>query len=121
MKTIARSLVQTILIVGVVASCGVAQEAPPEKHVKDIKAEQTQDMILMSPLCKKSEAAHLPKPQFYAHLRDVNPTTLEKDLPALMQKSDEVVLVGRGNGETEAISPSGEDAILYIDGKVLRT
>ena len=120
MKTIARGLVQTILIVGGIVNCGVAQESP-EKHVRDIRAEQTQDVILMSALCKKSKAAHLPKPQFYAHLRDVNPTTLEKDLPALMQKSDEVVLVGRVNGETMAISPSGEDAIMYLDGKVLRT
>ncbi len=40
---------------------------------------------------------------------------------ALMQKSDEVVLVGNSLRDVSVISPSGEDVISYFDAKVLRT
>ncbi|MFZ0478956.1 MAG: hypothetical protein WAL71_07380 [Terriglobales bacterium] len=120
METIRRSLIQTILIVAVAVGCVLAQSVP-EKHVKDIQAEQPQDVIYASPLCQQAKAARLPAPQYYGRLREVNPATLEKDLPTLMQKSDEVVLAGRPNGGAMAVSPSGEDAIWYRDVRVLHT
>jgi hypothetical protein len=53
--------------------------------------------------------------------RSLNPATLEKDLRTLMQKSDEVVLVGDSIDQTSALSPSGKRPVLYWDVPVIRS
>lgn len=117
MKTITRGLVQTVLVVGIAVGCGLAQKKAPEKHVKDIQAEQTQDVILASALCQRVRVDG----NAYTDIRKVDPATLEANLSALMQKSDEVVLAGHSIGDTNAISPSGKDVVEYFDVKILRT
>lgn len=113
-----RDLARVTMVVAVAIGCGLAQGAAPEKHVKDIRAEQPQAVISASPLCQRARAIG---PYGYFHTREVNPATLELDLSTLMQKSDEVVLAGSVSDETKAISPSGEDVVEYFDVKVLRT
>jgi len=117
MGILMRSLAGSILAAAVAAGCGMAQETIPEKHVKDIRAEQTQEVILASPLCQRARE----NPDSASHIRKVDPATLEPDLTRLMEKSDEVVLGGAATAFTTAISPSGDDVAQYFDVKVLRT
>ncbi len=71
-----RGVAQVILLVVAVAvGCALAQDVVPEKHVKDISAEQSPG-VMASALCERVQAAG----RSYEHLRDVNPETLEKDL-----------------------------------------
>ncbi len=113
---------QVSLIV-VALGCGLVQASAREKHVQDVKAEQTPDMIAASALCRQ-----LLQPGHH-HDADtepnVDPATLEADLSSLMLKSDEVVLVGRYGNPVDTyasvLSPSGKQAISYLDVRVLRT
>lgn len=97
----------------------MSQEAATQKHVEDIRAEQTPERIAHSNLCKRAIDAHLSHP--YLHLRQVNPETLEKDLASLYQKSDEVVFVDFLLRSAFGISPSDDDVVTYAVGKVLRS
>jgi hypothetical protein len=119
MKTIVRDFSQVILIIITVAvgPC-LAQQAAPEKHLKHIAAEQSQDVILASALCQKvrADGGHL-----FSDFPKVNPVTLEADLSALMQKSDEVVLATAPKGLSSVLSPSGADVITNYEVEVLRT
>jgi hypothetical protein len=117
MKTIVRDLARVILVVAVTIESGLAQEAAPEKHAKDIRAEQTQDVISASALCQRVRADG----HSYIHRREVNPATLQSNLSTLMQKSDEVVLVSNFRDQPRALSPSGEEVVEYFDAKVLST
>jgi len=117
METSGHGFARVIVLIATAIGCGLAQEAAPEKHVKDIRAEQTQEMISASPLCQRVRTDG----HGYMHKREVDPATLEKDLTALMQKSDEVVLASIFRTQTRALSPSGEEVIEYFDVKVLRT
>jgi hypothetical protein len=117
MGIVMRSLAGSILAAAVAAGCGMAQETIPEKHVKDIKAEQTRDVILASPLCQRTRE----NPHTASHIRSVAPATLEPDMSSLMEKSDEVILVGDTITSTEAISPSQQDVVKYYDVQVLRS
>ncbi len=120
MEIIVRAIVRVIVLPFVVltaAGCGLAQEAPPVKHVKDIAAEQTEDVIVASALCQRVRASG----HSLTHFLDVEPATLETDLSALMQKSDDVVLVSYLRNQMSALSPSGEDVISYHDVIVLRS
>jgi hypothetical protein len=94
-----------------------AQEAATEKHVKDIQAEQTHDMVVATALCQQIRASG------HGELQEpvVDPATLETDLSALMRKSDEVVLVGPFRNQMSALSPSGAQAVSYYDVRVLRS
>jgi hypothetical protein len=115
MKSITRKLLQSVLIIVVAAGCWLAQTAEAETHAKDLQGEQTQAMIVASPLCqqvrsgKESDTVH-----------DVDPSTLVDDLSSLTQKSDEVLLVGNPAGHASMISPNGLDVFDYIDARVLR-
>jgi hypothetical protein len=113
MKTILAQLILLTVAIG----GGLAQQAPPEKHVKDIRAEQPQAVISASPLCQQVRVAG----HALDDVRDVTPSTLERDLSSLMQKSDEVVLGGAFTGSIKALSPSGTDVVQYFDVKVLRS
>jgi hypothetical protein len=121
MKTTMCNLVRAILIVAVAVGCGLAQEVTPvpapEKHVYDIKAEQTREVLLASPLCQRARAN--PK-SANGHTFRLDAATFESDMSSLMEKSDEVVLASWADNTT-AISPSGEDAVQYFDYVVLRT
>ena len=81
-----------VSLIVVALGCGLMQASASEKHVEDVKAEQTPDMIAASALCR-----HLLEPGNH-HDADtepaVDPATLEADLSSLMLKSDEVVLLG---------------------------
>jgi len=106
-----------VLIVAVAGRFGLAQQPAPDKHVKDIRAEQPFEVISASPLCQRVRA----EDRSAIHQREINPATLETDLPSLMQKSDEVVLASNRTDQLEALSPSGSDAVEYLDVKVLRS
>jgi hypothetical protein len=97
----------------------MSQEVAREKHVEDIRAEQTPERIARSNFCKRAIDAHLSHP--YLHLRQVNPETLERDVTSLYQKSDEVVLVDFLLRSAFGISPSDEDVVTYKDVRVLRS
>lgn len=93
-----------------------AQEAKYEKHVNDIRAEQPFEVISASPLCQQVRA----KDESIIDRREVDPATLEKDLSALIQKSDEVV-VAILTDNISVIAPSGDRAVLYYDAQILRS
>ncbi|MFZ3265257.1 MAG: hypothetical protein WA172_14730 [Terriglobales bacterium] len=112
-----------VSLIVVALGCGLVQASASEKHVKDVKAAQTPDMIAASALCRQLlQAGH-------HHDADTEPTvdpaTLEADLSSLMLKSDEVLLVGRYGNPVDTyasvLSPSGDQAISYLDVRVLRT
>lgn len=115
MESVVHACARVLLVFALVAGCAQAQQAAAEKHVPDIRAEQTQAVIAASPLCQQARA----EGHSHYNLREVNSADLETSLAALMEKSDEVVLAGWSTNHTTAISPSGEDAIQYYDVKVL--
>jgi len=115
MKSITRKLLQSVLIIAVAAGRLLAQTAEAEKHARDLQGEQTQDMIVASPLCQQVRAG---KDSDTVH--EVDPSTLVDDLSSLMQKSDEVLLVGDTTGNASMVSPNGVDVFDYIDARVLR-
>jgi hypothetical protein len=117
MGIVMRSLAGSILALGVMAGCGMAQETVQEKRVKDIKAEQTRDVIFASPVCQRARDHG----SWVIRTHQVSPATLEPDLSRLMEKSDEVVLAGYAGTSTAATSPSQEDVVKYFDVKVLRS
>ena len=103
---------------------GLAQDTTPEKHVEQIRAEQKQPQQrdMERTLCQRSAQRYTGDGRnCFVHERKLNPETLERDLTALMQKSDEVILASGFLTNTAAISPSGEDVTTYFDAKVLRT
>jgi len=115
MTTIACSFVRVVLLPALALAC-VAQEALPDKHAADIRAEQTQEAIFATPLCQQvNKVRHSIIDQ-----RQTDPATLETDLSALMQKSEEVVLASMFFDNVQAVSPSGKQAIGYYDFSVLR-
>jgi hypothetical protein len=122
MKALIRDFVQAILIAAVAAGCGVAQYGSSEKHVAEITAESKvkhPEGDSESVLCQQARAEQPPYSHY--HFREVNPATLEKDLTALFQKSDEVVLVGVILRAVSTLSPSDRDAVIYHDARVLRS
>jgi hypothetical protein len=52
MKTIVRDSALLIDVAAIAAGYGLAEEPFLEKHVKDIRAEPTEDVIFASPLCR---------------------------------------------------------------------
>jgi hypothetical protein len=117
MKLMIRNVARVMLVAAFAAGCASAQESTQERHVKDIRAEQTPDAIAASPLCQRTRET----PRSSHHFRDVDPATLEPDMIGLMEKSDEVVLGSQMSDNITAISPSGQDAVHYYDVKVMRT
>src|SRR5438067_6002238 len=115
MTKIVHNSMQTLLFVSTIALCLLAQQRTQEKHVRDVRHEQTQDLISASDLCQQVRAGHS-----YVHTRPVDPARLETNLSALMQKSDEVVLASPFVDQTSALSPSNEEVNQYFDVKVLR-
>jgi len=115
-KTSAR-FVWLSFLVAAICGTGVAQDSGSEKRVKDIAAEQKPDVIAASLLCQHVRADS----QAYTHLRPVDPSTLEQNLPALMTRSEDVVLASAFLAHIDTVSPSGEEAVQYFDVRVLRT
>lgn len=117
MKNSMRNVARVILMAAVAAGCGSAQQAAPQKHVKDILADQPRELISASSLCQRAWAS----PVFSDGIdRKVNPATVEPDLEHIMADSDEVILASSSGIFTSAISPSGNDAYKYYDVKVIR-
>jgi len=97
------------------------QLSASEKHVAQIKTEQTPDIVAASALCQHlllSGRHHDADTE-----PEVDPATLETDLSSLMLKSDDVVLAARYGSPvddyTSVLSPSGAQAISYLDVRVL--
>jgi hypothetical protein len=109
------------LVIAVPTGQGLAQDEAQEKHVEQIRAEQQQqqERTFESPLCQRALAS---PGHYYIHQLDVTPGSLESNLSAMMQKSDEVVLITSAiPGKADVLSPSGNDAVSYWDAVVLRT
>jgi len=109
-----------ILVLLLVIPC-FGQDDLVEKHVTDILAEYKTKYPhgpSDSTLCKWALDQHPPYSR--SHVREVNAATLEKDLAASMQTSEDVVLVGVDLREAWALTPTGEDAVAYTDSRVLR-
>jgi hypothetical protein len=116
MRSITRGLARALLVVALTVATGLAQQSAPEKHVRDVRVEQTQKVIAASGLCQRVRADG----HSYIHHRVVTAPMLETDLPTLMQNSDTVILASLFTDQMDALAPSGEDAIEYYDVKVLR-
>src|SRR5947209_5129666 len=114
MKTI---LAQSTLAVVVIVGLGVAQQASKEKHVRDIRAEQSQKTIAASALCQQVRDSG----KAIVHRREVNPGLLETNLLTLMRNSDEVILASLFTDQMDALAPSRDDVIEYYDVRVLRS
>jgi hypothetical protein len=106
-----------LLAVAVAAAWGQEEAAVPEKHVRQLRAEQPREMQWASPLCQKVLASG----QASYRRVTVDPATLETSLQALMEKSDEVVVTNFMGYTASVISPSGEDVITYMEGRVVRS
>jgi hypothetical protein len=122
MQATVRDFARVVLIATITAGCGVAQDGASEKHVAEIIAESKAkhpEGESESVLCREARAERPPYSHY--HFRELNQGTLEKDLPSLFQKSDEVVLVGVILREVAALSPSDQDAVMYQDARVLRS
>lgn len=116
MTIMVRNAVRLMLIAGIVTGFGLAQETTPEKHAKDIEAEQTQDVMAASQVCQQSGED---KPYVYK-IRPVDPKNLAQDMAGLMEMSDEVLLARLTPGNTDTFSPAGDDVFEYRDLQVLR-
>ena len=66
MKTIVRDSALLIEVAAIAAGYRLAQEPFLDKHVKDIRAEPTEDVIFASPLCRA---------RYHTIDRRVNPAT----------------------------------------------
>jgi hypothetical protein len=117
MKTTMHDMARLILLSAAAAGCSLAQQPTHEIHVNDIRAEQPQNVLLASPLCERARA----NGHAILHTFKVDPATLEPSLAELMEKSDEVVLVGQSWASYVGISPSGNDIAEYFDAAVLRS
>lgn len=122
MKHGTRDFVEVVLtvalaVVGAAAQQATAPQTAAERHVKDIKAEQTDQTIFASPLCDlvKANGGH------YQRRHEVSAATLAPTLFDLMSQSDDVVVASAPFDLASAISPSGEDVGTYFDVKVLRS
>jgi len=120
MKSIAPDFAPLIFFPILAFGCALAQQSSSDnqnKHVKDLRAEQTQAVIFATPLCQQVNAVR----HHILDRRETNPAAMETDLSSLMQKSDEVILASNFTDNFEAVSPSGKQAITYYDLTVLRT
>lgn len=122
MRPFARKSLGVILAVGIAAGFAFAQEGRPEKHVTEIKAESAAKYpngYADTKLCRWAKAEDPP----YSRFRWVHPDlkSFSSSLADLMQKSDEVVLVGVDLRGVTALSPSEENAVSYDDSRVLRS
>lgn len=123
------SLITLIAFAAICAGSGSSQQGSPEKHVAQIKAEQTPEAIAASPFCQWAQKevdkggpmalAIDKKPILYKELRYSHDSDFP-DLKSLFDASDEVVLAIRGPF-TGAVAPSGGSAITYHDAQVLRS
>jgi hypothetical protein len=125
MSVFERRMAQIILAATVIGAAGWAQEQPKGNHVNDLR--QSREFILKSSLCQQARE-HSSEIDLkwtgrrgIVHNRTADPATIARDLPDLMQKSDEVVLAGVRLLDAEAIAPSGQDAIHYFDVIVFHT
>ncbi len=117
MKTVISEIVYVGLFFAMAMGRGLAPQTPPEKHANDIRKEQPQTVIAASPLCQRTMA----NPQGpNMHKYSVDRSTLAPDLESLMEKSDDVILTTAPADGYEAIAPSGDDVIDYMDVKVMR-
>ena len=106
-------------IAAVALTCALAEAKSSDKHVPEIKAEMKAnypDGVSTSAICRRAEAAPT---HGYLHVREINPETLKKNVLALVQASDEVVLTGGIVDSIAALSRSGEDGVGYVDVRVL--
>jgi hypothetical protein len=117
-KTIMKKLICVTFLAMASLATGQAQSATTELHVKDIRAQQPPEKLAASPLCQR--AFEGPNHGIIQRT-SVDPTTLVHDLAALLEKSDEVVLVGTHYRSESVFSPSGESAATYYDVKVIRS
>jgi hypothetical protein len=111
--------VRVVFLLLVAMGSGWTQQRPAAaKHASDIRAEQTRQVIAASPACQKAIAD--PKTET-EHTYRVPAAAFLPNLESLMEKSDEVVLSGIPMDGFSAVSPSGEDAVEYVDVKVLQS
>jgi hypothetical protein len=111
-------IIRVSLIVAATAGYAFGQQPAPEKHVADIEKEQTQAVIAASPLCQQAISN---PPEANIHKYSIDRSTLAPDLKSLMEQSDEVILTAMPSSSIQAIAPSGNDVVAYIDVKVLRS
>lgn len=110
------------LVAGFAVGCGAAQAQSVEKHVPEIAAEfqaKYPQGVADSPLCQRGKQQHPPYSRLGVY--GLDPRTLESDLSALMQQSDEVVMVGTPLRAVTVLTPSGEEAVTYTDSRILRS
>lgn len=117
MKTIMRNLIGLAFIAAAVVRAALTQNTTPELRLRDIKAQQPQETIYESMACQNARKD--PRGSIYQDYV-VDPRTLVKDLNALMENSDEVVLAGR-LGEAAVISPNGKSPATYTEVRVIRS
>lgn len=117
MKTMMRSVAGLMLVVAATAGCGLAQDAAPEMHVKEIVATQTPEVMAASPFCQLESDLYHP---YVMKIRPVNQKTLSSDLASLMEESEEVLLISPAFPVSDVLSPSGDNIFRYFDAKVLR-
>ena len=122
MRPFARKSLCAILAAGIVTGYASAQEDHSEKHVTEIKADSEAKYpngYADSKLCRWAKAQDPP----YSRFRWVHPdlATFAPSLSELMQRSDEVILVGVTLRTVTVLSASEENAVSYTDFRVLRS
>lgn len=118
MNTIQQKFAGTILLTLAALGTGRSQNATAELHLKDIRAQQPQEKLAASTLCKQAFESPL---HGIIQRTSVDPNTLVQDLGALMERSDEVVLTGTPYRSSSVFSPSGESVTTYQNVQVIRS
>lgn len=117
MKTILRNLTGTLLVAAAALGMGRPQSTAQEIRLRDLRAQQPQEVIYASALCQRAREAPRGRiDQSYV----IDPSSLVQDLNTLMDMSDEVILAGMLDG-ANVISPSGESTATYEEVKVIRS
>lgn len=106
------------VVLATLVGSGSSQRTPAEKRVPDIENEQPWNVVAASPLC---QAVRANPSGAMNHRYEVPPSAFMPDLTSLMEKRDAVVLASYRSNSFNAIAPSGQDAIQYIEVRVLQT
>jgi hypothetical protein len=128
MKKIMRYLIGAAVTAGAALGTGRPQSTSRELSLSDIKSQWPQETIFASALCQRAleDTGEGPGPVTHTQKAwiiqpyNVDPKTFVQDLTTLMEKSDEVILVGV-NAAAVVLSPSGKSVATYNEVGVIRS
>jgi hypothetical protein len=127
MKTIMKNLTGALLVAAAALATAQPQSAARELSISDIKAQWPPEAIFASDFCqhvredpRKRETGMRDIQTIVFQRYVANPKTFVPDLHTLMEKSDEVILVGVISHDS-VLSPSGRSVATYDQARVIHS